>query len=122
MGGTLFALGPTRAADLAPPPWRVRMAMKINAVRYALAERIVARLGERTGGVAAAMTTGHETWIQSPDLDAMRDSGLAHILSISGLHMAVVGALSSSRRACWSRPGRGWRCVFQARRSRRSRA
>jgi len=91
MGGTLFALGPTRTADLAPPPWRVRMAMKVNAVRYALAERIVARLGERTGGVAAAMTTGHETWIQSPDLDAMRDSGLAHILSISGLHMAVVG-------------------------------
>lgn len=91
MGGTLFALGPTRPAVLAPPPWRVRATMKINAVRYALAERIVARLGERTGGVAAAMTTGHETWIQDPDLDAMRDSGLAHILSISGLHMAVVG-------------------------------
>ncbi|MBN9479145.1 MAG: ComEC/Rec2 family competence protein [Bordetella sp.] len=91
MGGTLFALGPTRPADLPSPPWRVRMEMKVNAVRYALAERIVARLGERTGGVAAAMTTGHETWIQSPDLDAMRDSGLAHILSISGLHMAVVG-------------------------------
>lgn len=91
MGGTLFALGPTRPAVLAPPPWRVRAAMKVNAVRYALAERIVARLGERTGGVAAAMTTGHETWIQDPDLDAMRDSGLAHILSISGLHMAVVG-------------------------------
>src|SRR5690606_11914398 len=60
MGGTLFALGPTRPAVLAPPPWRVRATMKINAVRYALAERIVARLGERTGGVAAAMTTGHE--------------------------------------------------------------
>ena len=91
LGGTLFALGPTRSADLAPPPWRVRMEMKVNAVRFALAQRIVARLGERTGGVAAAMTTGHETWIQDPDLDAMRDSGLAHILSISGLHMAVVG-------------------------------
>lgn len=91
MGGTLFALGPTRPAQLEPPPWRVRMTMQVNAVRYALAERIVGRLGERTGGVAAAMTTGHETWIQSPDLDAMRDSGLAHILSISGLHMAVVG-------------------------------
>src|SRR5690606_32505557 len=81
----------TRRRVLAPPPWRVRATMKVNAVRFALAERIVARLGERTGGVAAAMTTGHETWIQSPDLDAMRDSGLAHILSISGLHMAVVG-------------------------------
>jgi competence protein ComEC len=91
MGGTLFALGHTRPTVLAEPPWRVRMAMKINAARYALAQRIVARLGERTGGIAAAMTTGHETWIGREDLDAMRDSGLAHILSISGLHMAIVG-------------------------------
>ncbi|MET4684585.1 ComEC/Rec2 family competence protein [Brevundimonas faecalis] len=91
MGGTLFALSDTRAATLSPPPWRVRMAMKINAVRYALAQRIVERLGPRIGGIAAAMTTGHETWIGQEDLDAMRDSGLAHILSISGLHMAVVG-------------------------------
>jgi len=91
MGGTLFALGQTRPTALPEPPWRVRMAMKINAARYALAQRIVARLGERTGGIAAAMTTGHETWIGREDLDAMRDSGLAHILSISGLHMAIVG-------------------------------
>ncbi|QTC89530.1 ComEC/Rec2 family competence protein [Brevundimonas pondensis] len=91
MGGTLFALGQTRPTVLPEPPWRVRMAMKINAARYALAQRIVARLGERTGGIAAAMTTGHETWIGREDLDAMRDSGLAHILSISGLHMAIVG-------------------------------
>jgi len=91
MGGTLFALGQTRPTALPEPPWRVRMAMKINAARYALAQRIVARLGERTGGIAAAMTTGHEAWIGREDLDAMRDSGLAHILSISGLHMAIVG-------------------------------
>ena len=91
MGGTLFALGQTRPTVLPEPPWRVQMAMKINAARYALAQRIVARLGERTGGIAAAMTTGHETWIAREDLDAMRDSGLAHILSISGLHMAIVG-------------------------------
>ncbi|WP_292091804.1 ComEC/Rec2 family competence protein [Brevundimonas sp.] len=91
MGGTLFGLGETRPTDLAPAPWRLRLAMKVNAVRYDLAQRIVARLGERTGGVAAAMTTGHETWIGREDLDAMRDSGLAHILSISGLHMAIVG-------------------------------
>ena len=91
MGGTLFALGQTRPTVLPEPPWRVRMAMKVNAARYALAQRIVARLGERTGGIAAAMTTGHETWIGREDLDAMRDSGLAHILSISGLHMAIVG-------------------------------
>jgi len=91
LGGVAFALSDTRPATLQPPHWRLRLEMKINAVRYALAQRIVARLGERTGGVAAAMVTGHETWIGQDTLDDMRDSGLAHILSISGLHMAIVG-------------------------------
>ena len=94
LGGTAFALGETREAYLAPPPWRLRLAMAVNGARFDLARRIVERLGERTGGIAAAMTTGHETWIAREDLDAMRDSGLAHILSISGLHMAIVGGFA----------------------------
>ncbi|GAW39901.1 ComEC family competence protein [Brevundimonas sp. SH203] len=91
MGGVAFALGETRAADLPHAPWRLRLEMAVNGARYGLARRIVARLGERTGGIAAAMTTSHETWINQEDLDVMRDSGLAHILSVSGLHMAIVG-------------------------------
>ena len=94
LGGVAFALAETRRATLQPPPWRLRLEMRINAARYALAQRIVARLGERTGGVAAAMVTGHEAWIKQTTLDDMRDSGLAHILSISGLHMAIVGGFS----------------------------
>lgn len=94
LGGTAFALGATRRADLAPPPWRLQLAMAVNGARFALAQRIVARLGERTGGIAAAMTTGHETWISRDDQEIMRDSGLAHILSISGLHMAIVGGFT----------------------------
>ena len=91
MGGVAFSLAETRPAFLPPPPWEVRAAMTVNGLRYDLAKRIVARQGERTGGVAAAMTTGHEAWLDPDQVDVMRDSGLAHILSISGLHMAVVG-------------------------------
>jgi competence protein ComEC len=94
MGGVAFSLGETRPAYLAPPPWKVRAAMAVNGLRFDLAKRIVARLGERTGGVAAAMTTGHEAWLDPAQVDVMRDSGLAHILSISGLHMAVVGGFT----------------------------
>ncbi len=94
LGGTAVALGETRPARLAEPPWRLRLAMAVNGARFALAQRIVGRLGERTGGIAAAMTTGHETWIAREDIDVMRDSGLAHILSISGLHMAIVGGFA----------------------------
>jgi competence protein ComEC len=94
MGGVAFSLGETRPAYLSPPPWTVRAAMAVNGLRYDLAKRIVARLGERTGGVAAAMTTGHEAWLDLEQVDVMRESGLAHILSISGLHMAVVGGFA----------------------------
>src|SRR5690606_10469611 len=98
-------LGEPREAHLAPPPWRVRLEMAVNGVRFDLARRIVERLGPRTGGVAAAMTTGHEAWLDPEMVDVMRDSGLAHILSISGLHMAVVGGfaffLVRCLGACW---------------------
>jgi competence protein ComEC len=94
MGGVAFSLGEARPAYLSPPPWKVRAAMAVNGLRYDLAKRIVGRLGDRTGGVAAAMTTGHEAWLDPAQVDVMRDSGLAHILSISGLHMAVVGGFA----------------------------
>lgn len=91
MGGVAFGLGETRRIELAPPSWRLRAEMAVNGARYRLSERIVERLGQRTGGIAAAMTTSHETWISQEDMNIMRDSGLAHILSVSGLHMAIVG-------------------------------
>ncbi len=94
LGGVAFSLGETRPAVLPPPPWTVRAAMAVNGLRFDLAQRIVARLGIRTGGVAAAMTTGQEAWLDPDQVDVMRDSGLAHILSISGLHMAVVGGFA----------------------------
>lgn len=94
IGGVAFSLDETRSAVLPEAPWRLRLVMRINALRFDLAKRIVARQGERAGGVAAAMTTGHEAWLDPAEVDVMRDSGLAHILSISGLHMAVVGGFA----------------------------
>lgn len=94
IGGVAFSLGETRSTVLPEVPWRLRLVMKINAFRFDLAKRIVARQGERAGGVAAAMTTGQEAWLDPAEVDVMRDSGLAHILSISGLHMAVVGGFA----------------------------
>ncbi len=91
VGGVGFTLGEPRETQLSTPPWRLRAAMALNAFRWRLAERILARLGPEAGGVAAAMTTGHEAWISPETTQVMRDSGLAHILSISGLHMAIVG-------------------------------
>ncbi len=91
VGGVGFVVGQIEETALDPPPWRLRLSMAINAVRWDLASRIVERLGPDSGGIAAAMVTGHEAWVTPEQTEAMRASGLAHILSISGLHMAIVG-------------------------------
>ena len=40
------------------------------------------------------MTTGHEAFIRKTQVDDLRAAGLAHIISISGLHMAIVGGFA----------------------------
>ncbi|MDB5418628.1 MAG: ComEC/Rec2 family protein [Phenylobacterium sp.] len=92
VGGVGFALGPPQSwTPDAPPPWRLRLTMRINATRWALTRRIIEALGVEEGGLAAAMTTGHDAFIPPQQVADLRASGLAHITSISGLHMAIVG-------------------------------
>lgn len=85
IGATGFAIGPVQV--LAPPPPRQEW---LAGARLVLHQRILARLPGERGGVAAALVTGDQGDIPQPTLQAMRDSGLAHLLSISGLHIAVV--------------------------------
>jgi competence protein ComEC len=92
VGGVGFALGPAQTwYPTEQPPWRLRLTMRINALRWALTRRIVDTLGVKNGGLAAAMTTGHDAFIPKAQVDDLRAAGLAHIISISGLHMAIVG-------------------------------
>ena len=62
-------------------------------LRDRLNAQIVARLPGGQAGVAMALATGEEGRIAQADQEAMRQSGLAHLLSVSGLHIsAAVGA------------------------------
>ena len=45
------------------------------------------------GAIASALITGKRDTISAPVNEAMYVSGLAHVLSISGYHMAVVAGL-----------------------------
>lgn len=85
---------PARIQPDAPPPLRLALAMRVNAARWALTCDIVRMLGPQTGGLAAAMTTGHEAFIPREQVDDLRAAGLAHIISISGVHMAIVGGFA----------------------------
>ncbi|MBX9813518.1 MAG: ComEC/Rec2 family competence protein, partial [Sphingomonas sp.] len=65
-----------------------------GSLRAALAAHIRAALPGRAGGIAAALATGDQGAIDLDDAEAMRRAGLAHLLSVSGLHItAVVGAV-----------------------------
>ena len=91
LGGTGYAggkLAPLQDGGLAPLDLRLWAA--IDRVRDAISNRIrVALPGER-GEIAAALITGQRAGITDEVNQAMRNSGLFHILSISGLHMVIM--------------------------------
>ena len=61
----------------------------VAAMRSAVQSRLVERLGEKEAAVASAVLIGFRGLI-APDLrEIFRASGLAHLLAISGLHMAL---------------------------------
>ncbi len=90
IGGTGRALEVNVIASPVERGWRARLA----DWRQRLSAHIRSRLdGAGQGGIAAALATGDQLGIPEEDAEAMRRSGLAHLLSVSGLHLtAVVGA------------------------------
>lgn len=71
----------------------IRPAPAGGGLRARLTDHITARLDGSRGGIAAALATGDEGAITPDDSEAMRRAGLAHLLSVSGLHItAAVGA------------------------------
>ena len=55
--------------------------------------RIASTVGGAEGGVIGAFLTGQQTAIPDHVMDDFRASGLAHLLSISGIHVSLVAAL-----------------------------
>ncbi len=90
IGGVGLALGEARQVDLGQAPWRLRVAMAVNRMRWILAQRIATAVGPEVAGPAAAMTTGQDAFLTEEQRNAMRDAGLAHLLAIGGLHMGIV--------------------------------
>jgi competence protein ComEC len=91
IGGTGRAIEVAVVAPATEQSWTARIA----GWRERLALHIQSRLppgGE--AGIATALATGDQGAIPEDDAEAMRRSGLAHLLSVSGLHLtAVVGAV-----------------------------
>ena len=90
LAGYGYALNPAERLA-APPPGG--FAAWMQALRETVVARIHAALPGSTGRLASGLIVGGTTGIPAQDQAAFRDSGLFHLLSISGLHMAIVVGL-----------------------------
>lgn len=101
IGASGFVLGAIKSAA-APENggWWLRYAVTVNGMRDAIDARIRQTLSGDARAIAAALLTGKRDAISTPVNDAMFTSGLGHVLSISGYHMAIVaGAVFFAVRA-----------------------
>ena len=67
-------------------------AQGLERARDSLRTHVSASLPERPAGIAIALATGDQNSVTRSDAEAMRRSGLTHLLSVSGLHIAAVVA------------------------------
>lgn len=73
--------------------WRLRFKAAVQDLRDTIGERIRAVIPPERSGIAEALITGERGSIPRQVNDSLQTSGLAHILSISGLHMTLVAGL-----------------------------
>lgn len=66
---------------------------RLERLQRALSSHIHGQLAGSQGGIAAAFASGDRGGIAETDEAAMRDAGLTHLLSVSGLHVSAVVAL-----------------------------
>jgi competence protein ComEC len=94
IGATGLALGriDVRPAPAAPA-LRLAFATAVEAIRDAIDGRIRAAVKGDTGSIASALITGKRDPLSAPVFDAMYVSGVGHVLSISGYHMALVAGV-----------------------------
>lgn len=96
----------------------------IERARQSVRGQILNRVGDgspennadsrRFAGILAALVTGDQNVIERADWDVFRATGVAHLMSISGLHITMFAWLASGliarvwrRTALW-----GWRCCL----------
>ncbi len=93
-GASGFAMGAIKTVE-APRSGGtyLRYAAAMQGMRNAIDARIRSVLTGDSRAIATALLTGRRDAISAPVNDAMFISGLGHVLSISGYHMAVVAGV-----------------------------
>lgn len=94
IGASGFVMGAVKTTE---PPASGGLALRYAALMQDIRDAIDARIRMTLDGdqraIATALLTGRRDAITTPVNDAMFISGLGHVLSISGYHMAVVAGV-----------------------------
>lgn len=86
-----FLSNPEIATGHPPAHTSYRLWAMMEGWRLRMAYRISDQIGGPEGAIAAALITGIRGGIPESTNEALRIAGLYHVISISGLHMALVG-------------------------------
>jgi len=81
------------AARAPPMSMTVGLMRKMETARLLISKRVHEMAEGDGGAVAAALLTGHRSYIREDVLQNMRDAGIAHLLAISGLHIGLVAGI-----------------------------
>jgi competence protein ComEC len=91
LGLSGFFMGAPTKVEAAPSQdWFTSASLLLHTVRGNISERIRSGLPGEAGDIATALITGDRSGLSKDTQESLRRSGLAHILAISGLHMALV--------------------------------
>ena len=94
VGAVGSTLGPIR---LLPPPGDATLGQRFSAAidhaRNRLALRVNAIIGGDEGAIAAAMVTGKRDFLSNDAKDLIREAGIFHIITISGVQMTLVAGI-----------------------------
>lgn len=93
IGASGYSMGKIERLPVLPSGLWDSAAFALENARLGIADRVRAVIPGTDGAMAAALIAGVSGGIDEATNEAMRVSGLAHIISISGLHMALVAGV-----------------------------
>ena len=93
LGAVGFGLGPARVTGRSAETGLTGLLTDLADLRRRIGNRVRDGLGGTEGAVAAALMTGEKGGVPEPLMEDLRDSGLAHLLAISGLHIGLVAGI-----------------------------
>jgi competence protein ComEC len=80
-------------APPAPPDLLSAFMMAVDRGRNALARRVCTTIGGEPGAIAAAMVTGKRDLLSDDTKEIIREAGIFHIITISGVQMTLVAGI-----------------------------